>query len=1067
MSAPTASETPALPGRFGLWSHAKLYLLVACTVTMVCPASADEIKISSGSVSQSASFASAPPAPAVSLTNTWYRAVRLRSPDFNWFVDPSPRLNNRGQVITNEYIFGSLSGLIRICLWENGQFKASATNEVTTLYVHDFNDDGLLLGFEMPRTGNKGVGFSLMRFAEGGLVRTPVPGYWEYEDLYDAVWESSGYITGQRRWTKAIPRIDNRGRLLTIQTLQPSLISTLSWLDPQTGLRQDIFTRQAQNWAREYWPRVGISYDCGQWYGSMLFNLQGDAVAANYPYDPFGYHDGWRVLHFNVAGARQLPVLDLAGASAFATGINDHAQIVGGIMYGSDIQYGRSGFCKAVVWDQGSVMELESEAYSMPLAVNKYGQIVGTSSPDAWGGLDAATFRAVLWDDRKRIDLNSRLVAPLLGGGILTGASQINDRGEILAWANLDYVDLYHLFPVRPELAVDANRDGVIKLASEDASDATSATTPYRFWINEGVDGPGSDGELTAEPGSFGPAHDYQKERIGCKRDLEDWTRLKLSIPKTAATGSPILALNDPQSGLEARLEWNIATLGQSGSSIPSLKFVAAVDDTKNYLKDPASAGLQIAGEQGKIIGQVDAAGSQCTIAAGLWKPAANGALEANLLFEGAAPGQGQLVMAVYRDGRRLSEVGPINLQIRSMQDLYEHWTANADDTAAHGAAISAAPVHPLGSHPAPFEFTTADPGLSLPAEPEGNEYILFVHGWRMQPYERRVFAETAAKRLYQLGYRGKFGLFSWPTEWVDLDVWYSAIVNALADPDHYDRSEVVARTSGHGPLARLLLDLRQRYGAGHVHIFAHSMGNVAVSEALLALPPDSPVAAHYVACQSAEVASAYENLVRDQNGDPSPEAPSASPSLGGPDRFTYSAPVVRDSAAAGLTDGDNYHKGLASRLSVMANFFNRADSALSKWDINQKLKPDHTLWLRDTSYSYDLVEEAGTNPAKVRDRYQEDPTGLTGSNQRHEIYWDSVAERHRILAFIVQARSRATGATAGIASEFNPGWQTDLNSEFSFNDLHSAEFLGDATLSTAFYRRLLKAFEISEYEEQ
>jgi hypothetical protein len=634
----------------------------------------------------------------------------------------------------------------------------------------------------------------------------------------------------------------------------------------------------------------------------------------------------------------------------------------------------------------------------------------------------------------------------------------VEKNGVVVAEVNLS------LQPVIPELGVDANRDGTIKLLSEDGSDVTSAGAPFRFWLNEGVDEPGPEGEQTMEPGTFGTVHDYQSDRISYKRDLEDWSRLRLSIPAVLATSRLLQPLVDSSSGLAARLEWK--AMPESGRMAPTLKFVAAVTAGKEYLKDAVVAGLQIEGDQGKVIGQVGA-GTACAVPAALWQSQADGRLEANLLFEGAGVGDGQLTLVLYKNGQRLGEAGAVQIQIRRMQDLYEHWTANAEDTDKRGAAISPDPVHPLGSNPAPFEFTSSEPGLSLPADAEGNDYILFVHGWRMKPWERRAFAETAAKRLYQLGYRGKFGFFSWPSEWVNLDVWYAAVVNSLADPDHYDRCEVLARTAGHGPLAKLLTNLRGKYGASHIHLFAHSMGNIVVSEALRALPANEQYAAQYVACQSAEVASAYENFVRDPDGSPNGDLPSASPALGGPDRYTHSAPIVRDSAEAGINEGENYHKGVSSRLGVMANFYNGGDAALSKWDINQKLKPDHTLWPRDTAYSYDSVPETSTNPARARDRYQEDASGFTGQNQQHELHWDSVAERHRILAFIVQARSKATGATTGIKGEFQ-GTEANLSEkDYSFEGIHSAEFLGDPIKMRKFYQQLIETFDLKRYETQ
>ncbi len=739
--------------------------------------------------------------------------------------------------------------------------------------------------------------------------------------------------------------------------------------------------------------------------------------------------------------------------------INASNQVVGNL---SDVYGSYEG---AAFWDANqTIKQLATPDGLYPWAfransINDNGVIVGGSE---YG-------MAMYWPDStsRGFDLNTLLTSDQRASWTLTEAVAINRWGQIAGLGTYQGQETAFIMTPLPQLAVDANRDGTIKLASEDASDVSTVSNPFRFWMNEGVDGPGSDGEETAEPGSFATTHDYQSNRINCKRDLEDWTRLKLSIPVSIATGLPILALNDPQSGLVAQLEWSTATLQQTGTSIAGLKFVAAIDDTKNYLIDPVVADRQIAAEQGNVIGQVDAGGSKCNITAALWKTASTGALEADLLFEGMASGQGQLVVAIYKNGLRLGESRPVNVEIRHMQDLYEHWTANATDTDLRGADISPTAVHPLGAHPAPFEFSAANCGLSLPSDPEGNDYILFVHGWRMKPYERRVFAETAAKRLYQLGYRGKFGFFSWPTEWVNLEVWYAAVVNGLADPHNYDRSEVVARRSGNGPFADLLKNLRNKYGADHIHIFAHSMGNVVVSEALRAQVAGDQVAAQYVACQSAEVASAYENFVRHADGSLNTDDPSADSSLGGPDRYTYSAPIARESANTGLTAGDNYHKGVASHLSVMANFFNGGDSALSTWYLNQRLKPDHSIWPSDTAYSYGTVSVSLSDPPLIRDRYQEDRAGFTGSNQKHEIHWDAldVVERFRILGHIVQARSQATGATARVQGEFK-GPETDLaGADYLFKNIHSAEFLGDTTKVRKYYQKLMFTFRLTKYE--
>ena len=82
------------------------------------------------------------------------------------------------------------------------------------------------------------------------------------------------------------------------------------------------------------------------------------------------------------------------------------------------------------------------------------------------------------------------------------------------------------LLPV--QLAVDYNRDGNIDLTG--GSDQTSEDAPYRFWINDDQDSTMSGG--TAIEGEVVPVvtPDYTDSNIQCERDLEDWTRLWISL---------------------------------------------------------------------------------------------------------------------------------------------------------------------------------------------------------------------------------------------------------------------------------------------------------------------------------------------------------------------------------------------------------------------------------------------------------------------------------------------------------------------------------------------------------
>lgn len=143
-----------------------------------------------------------------------------------------------------------------------------------------------------------------------------------------------------------------------------------------------------------------------------------------------------------------------------------------------------------------------------------------------------------------------------------------------------------------------------------------------------------------------------------------------------------------------------------------------------------------------------------------------------------------------------------------------------------------------------------------LRREDEELPYIMLVHGWRM-PYAERVnFAETAFKRLYWQGYQGRFGFFSWPTSWMQKTPnvnFATSLAEVLQDLNNYSRSERIARDSA-PMLKSKLQDLKGQYK--ELHLFAHSMGNVVVSEALR--EANGTVLDTYVATQAATSAGAY-----------------------------------------------------------------------------------------------------------------------------------------------------------------------------------------------------------------
>jgi hypothetical protein len=213
--------------------------------------------------------------------------------------------------------------------------------------------------------------------------------------------------------------------------------------------------------------------------------------------------------------------------------------------------------------------------------------------------------------------------------------------------------------------------------------------------------------------------------------------------------------------------------------------------------------------------------------------------------------------MLLRREGGSYLEIGEMPgvwLDLKTIGERYEHWSVGNGNGAA--PADAAARVAAETADGRTFTYTADDP--------EDPRYILFVHGWNMEKWEKERFAETAYKRLYWQGYRGRFGLFSWPTTYGFEGDW-----DAVFDRTNFDRGEFVAWRSA-APLRQLLQDLAGMYD-GELYLFSHSMGAVVASEALR-LQSDArgpQIAKVYVAGQAALSARAYDGSLPDTEGSP------------------------------------------------------------------------------------------------------------------------------------------------------------------------------------------------------
>lgn len=135
-------------------------------------------------------------------------------------------------------------------------------------------------------------------------------------------------------------------------------------------------------------------------------------------------------------------------------------------------------------------------------------------------------------------------------------------------------------------------------------------------------------------------------------------------------------------------------------------------------------------------------------------------------------------------------------------------------------------------------------------------DYVMFVHGWRMQYAERVSFAETTLKRLYWAGYKGKFGAYTWPTTWFYKPAYVGTLdtlTYVIQDLTSYSRGEKIARQTG-GFLANNLSYIKPQHKS--LQVIAHSMGNVVMGEALKVIQPG--IVDNYVATQAATSAGGY-----------------------------------------------------------------------------------------------------------------------------------------------------------------------------------------------------------------
>lgn len=603
---------------------------------------------------------------------------------------------------------------------------------------------------------------------------------------------------------------------------------------------------------------------------------------------------------------------------------------------------------------------------------------------------------------------------------------------ELIAQVEENYQNEVSFVQVR--LAVDANRDGKITF---DSADTTTEDKPFVFWVNDDHD--------VKHPmdliGTYGPATLVQEDvcdgvkdclssKITCTRDLEDFTRLHLSIQ-----GLYLLLLDDKYTvGLEF-----VQTTGNPSIAI----FLAEESDGgMQYLLDNTVAEAQLADTKYNTTLGCVGQSYNFKFPQSTWDTLLSSNSTTHLIFEGCESGKGRLQFTIYKGEQKVGSCGSLWIELKSIKKMYQRW--NANEVGKPGIQWDVWP-----SKSASQDADSTDP--PTPQTDDEKDFVLFVHGWNMAMPEKRAFAETAYKRLWQLGYKGRFGAFFWPT-------FYESALNT----GHFDGSEQRAWESSDA-LLDLLKTLNKTY-PGRVNLLAHSMGNIVASEALH--KASSILVKNYVASQAALPADVFK-----LNPDVTEKWPTIlTETLTG---YSIPLPALKKCTTPniyayyydkGRTDlayrkqeypqmGKPYMTGIGGAAN-WRNYMNPADWALGLWIIDQSKKPNGASPLEQ---QYDYVQlwlDHTWGFKKTESGLFPDYNFLYLPDNRYEIF-----------SYCAQARCYPAGRQTNVGGPFSD--QKNFSDYGDKHPGHSAEFLESIGERWKYWNKFLIDCEIKHINNE
>ncbi len=383
--------------------------------------------------------------------------------------------------------------------------------------------------------------------------------------------------------------------------------------------------------------------------------------------------------------------------------------------------------------------------------------------------------------------------APALADTNLTSLTPPNNQGIVAALGDPNTTGYQHAFLMVPvELAVDANRDGTIVMASDprnsanvDANgnflpvDSTSQDRPFRFWGN-------NDTTRTSQT------------TIDTPTNLENFSRLAIRL-------NNLLAQSVQNGTFQIGLKWK-----QIDSGSPAIQVYSCADTngSLNYLTSSTTAASQIAATYNSSLGS--ASGSNVVTL-----PKGNLSTGNNyFLFEAKGIGKGKLEMVILdQNGNQIGEGGSLWLNLVDIKTMYQRAVATGAGSGQNPPAFPYLTGGQFNDSSLGTTVETSKPFVQ-PSD-ESKQCTIFVHGWNTDYNGYINNSETMFKRLWWQGYKGRFIGYRWPSQ------------TSLTS---FNSSEWLAWLYGR-PFMNYVNGIKGRFSI--MSVVAHSQGNVVVASAI------------------------------------------------------------------------------------------------------------------------------------------------------------------------------------------------------------------------------------------